>query len=737
MSFYNKYLKYKNKYIQLKNQLGGLRLACNDESVLNNRMDTCWNAVIQMAFLFGDQTSDTVQTNIEKPIEEIISDTPRELLECLPIDFFIDNNYGNNLKEDIVNNLRIFFKILNERFLIKYTEATAPETDGLLMRSKSIECENNFTQYFKIIFYKYFTTMDPKHFMTTNTGYNVDIFFMILLFSILLYKRRIYMTLHYLNTLIIQSNPINSHYKIGPIDISPKTLAICAHLSNINQGHVTCFYKCVDSYKYYDSSSRDGILLYSFNFNEFIKIINSDLNCHIFQYVGSGAKIDELNFINNGLFIIGSNNMIYYKDATSHNIIKQEFIGDIGKLISDITRNINYYKLNYFILITEPDVVDASSLVVFEGIPDTSNNYKNKYMSYYLDYYIFFKDISLDDSYDMSHDAFSLNTIFSIEDIKNKLTNDILLFTSIFYLSFKSDSLYTIYKHKSIQLILNEKYVDINVNNGTQQYSPLLNACYLKNIDIVEIILSRSDLDINAPSGPSMINSLIQTITYNNFELVNLLLDDKRINVNIVIHGDIPLWYAIKNNYLQIVELLLTHPNININILDKYGFTPLIYAIRTSNNDLFNLLISHSNIDINQTDNSGDTPLVAAINTSNNDLFSLLISHSNIDINQSNIKGDTPLIAAINMSNNYIALKLLSIQLIDVNKKSLPFNETPLLAAINKQNDIIALELLKNSKIDINIEGGPNPSDPLLPLSLARMMNNSVIIDKISSMIKT
>jgi hypothetical protein len=45
MNIYNKYLKYKNKYLQLKNQIAGdLFLDCSNDIFFNNNHETCWVA---------------------------------------------------------------------------------------------------------------------------------------------------------------------------------------------------------------------------------------------------------------------------------------------------------------------------------------------------------------------------------------------------------------------------------------------------------------------------------------------------------------------------------------------------------------------------------------------------------------------------------------------------------------------------------------------------------------------
>jgi len=66
MSYKSKYLKYKNKYLELKKIIGGAsrynKLDCSDEISFNNRLGTCWNNSILMIFLFGDGLSDIFYT---------------------------------------------------------------------------------------------------------------------------------------------------------------------------------------------------------------------------------------------------------------------------------------------------------------------------------------------------------------------------------------------------------------------------------------------------------------------------------------------------------------------------------------------------------------------------------------------------------------------------------------------------------------------------------------------------
>ena len=56
--YYDKYLKYKNKYIQLKNQVGGKEFC---DKAYKNVFGTCWAVDIQTIFTFGQATSKALQ----------------------------------------------------------------------------------------------------------------------------------------------------------------------------------------------------------------------------------------------------------------------------------------------------------------------------------------------------------------------------------------------------------------------------------------------------------------------------------------------------------------------------------------------------------------------------------------------------------------------------------------------------------------------------------------------------
>ena len=65
MDYYNKYVKYKTKYLNLKydnNQYGGGVLKCEIEHV--NFRESCWDGSILMILSFGDLTRDLLNDKI-------------------------------------------------------------------------------------------------------------------------------------------------------------------------------------------------------------------------------------------------------------------------------------------------------------------------------------------------------------------------------------------------------------------------------------------------------------------------------------------------------------------------------------------------------------------------------------------------------------------------------------------------------------------------------------------------
>jgi len=127
MDYYNKYIKYKTKYLELKydnNQYGGDVVPCN--KAYKSLLNTCWAVALQMILSFGDLTSSELNEvmktfkHSDNTVDEIIKN----------IDAFIDNKIDTirkNLKlydflpEYIFDEPKVtFLKTMLKKFIYRY-----------------------------------------------------------------------------------------------------------------------------------------------------------------------------------------------------------------------------------------------------------------------------------------------------------------------------------------------------------------------------------------------------------------------------------------------------------------------------------------------------------------------------------------------------------------------------------------------------------------------------------------
>ena len=134
-SFYEKYIKYKEKYINLQNmkktdtvQRGGYD--CNNDVVFKNIAGTCWMVALQTIFSFGDCTSSEIENSVkilqyresiteefvekvkEKGIENMLGITFEELEKLYPkgkgeenfVEFLKTKNISPDAFKNVINS---------------------------------------------------------------------------------------------------------------------------------------------------------------------------------------------------------------------------------------------------------------------------------------------------------------------------------------------------------------------------------------------------------------------------------------------------------------------------------------------------------------------------------------------------------------------------------------------------------------------------------------------------------
>ena len=119
MNYYDKYLKYKNKYLLLKSQLGGIEytepiISCDNDIVLKNRIGSCWNLSIQILFFFSDKTRVSVQNKLHRKLpKDIVYEATNILETFLPVNLLNENK---RMTEKTKNTIIKIVELTRDKF---------------------------------------------------------------------------------------------------------------------------------------------------------------------------------------------------------------------------------------------------------------------------------------------------------------------------------------------------------------------------------------------------------------------------------------------------------------------------------------------------------------------------------------------------------------------------------------------------------------------------------------------
>jgi hypothetical protein len=243
-----KYLKYKKKYLQLK-QTGGLY--CHKSYTFGNEIGTCWYVSLLMILLFSDDyyTSRILNSfkDLEYAINYVVSDD--ELRRCLPDVYFNDNDYTKGLTDVARDMVFNFLNTIKTRFENKINEnkifikdAIELGTSPQLIRNKSLLCEEDIDSIFKQLI------ITP----IKEGGTYIESFFFMLFISIFLIHTKVSMIL----TKSVNDFLINEPGSIG---------AIMSYTGYETTGHDCAIYKCNGISFHYDSSKSERLIQYDYN----------------------------------------------------------------------------------------------------------------------------------------------------------------------------------------------------------------------------------------------------------------------------------------------------------------------------------------------------------------------------------------------------------------------------------------------------------------------------------------
>ena len=346
MSYQEKYLKYKNKYIYLKEiQKGGLE--CNNKLVYKNILGTCWMIAIQMIFSFGDVTSNYLQCimknfkiNDEKEMEELIDQ----------INYFIENQIQKVQNDCKLKNVLpayifnkdniIYLKNILDKFITRYYSKVLkiknyyfnPHYDIDYDEDNPNRCELVIEQNYYNLFNKY-----------KRLGSIIDLYLFANILSIFFLDYKISFTNYYQNN--FNNITYNDQINIGIIILI--------------KGHVCCFFICNDVEKYYNDADKQ---IFDCEWKKILKE-SSNENC---LYVKKKGCIELLN----------KEQYICYKNKSELSIVESLIVVSkniqnsiIDNQIQNILNETNLDKIYDKILLHELGIIYDNGIV-------TSQDYK-------------------------------------------------------------------------------------------------------------------------------------------------------------------------------------------------------------------------------------------------------------------------------------------------------------------------------------------------------------------------
>jgi ankyrin repeat protein len=754
MNYKNKYIKYKEKYLIIKNQIGnGIEdyraptcytderykkkiVGCNIN--FTNKLGTCWALSILIIFLYSDSSSKCVQnilTNI--PVENIIADPiATHLLECALPDSIIDNPYKDKLK--------LLIEKLKEKFDIKIKDKTLNIPDVT---------EKEFVEL-------YFNLINDTS-MITCGGKEYHDFFLINILSSLFLKKLVEKKCFGINKLI-------------NLELLKNTIGIMISMPD----HQCSFYICSNKMKFCNNSliidynwlelfkTCNRLKLENKNYNIYINILNKkgpfiyiDNKIIYFDKDEPYIKKEKINYNNDEKYYeieefqficcrdneenFKKTNYIYYLHYHTYvyDIVKyKEFIIKYNISINDINKPIvdtNNSHITLFNIACNRGRIEIVELLLqYPGINVTGSLHIGYRHIEIVKLLLQHRDIDINKTIDYIMDDKKMKNISVLYIACKRGRFDIVeLLLQYRYINVNPTSkegdtpLYiACYKghDEIVELLLRHRNIDVNKANNNE-FTPLYIACNEGDDDIVKLLLQHHSIDINKGIPPLYIACL-----KGHDDIVKLLLHRRTINVNKANEiGFTPLYIACNEGHLDVVKLLLKHHEIKINIQDNDNETPLHIACNQGYDNIVEFLLQRSDIEINIQNNDHETPLHIACNQGHDNIVEFLLQRPDIEINIQNIDGDSSLHIACDLGYANIVELLLQQFDIEINIKN-KNDDTPLLIATKKNRiDIIEL-LLQRPNIEINI---PN-NKGYTPLLIATQNNRIDIIELLNKYLK-
>lgn len=601
MTYYEKYIKYKTKYQQLKQQLGGLNKCPKLLQGFHNFYGECWNNCLLMILLFsnfGRNKDNIFQHKLLK--EDNFSPINENNKFLLPlnidnisedIDFFYENSLHilNFLKFRLTNNLSLSYNADFDNIDVEQIKLRnlniEPKTQNVKLinrhvaRKEDIEC--SLGEIKKIYdLYNYKNSRELEFSLKEHGGEIIHSIITVNIFNYFLFN----IPNKFINILNFYKNNI----KYIPDNINTNNIVgVMLSVTVENEGddigyHNLALYRCNNREYFYDDNrinfdrKKTTHIDYKWVDKILLLVQNKDWSILDDMCQELNIFIDDLNYLKD-IFEISLLFIDDYKD-------ENEYYEKIGF-------NFQYYifygcnsdRYNKFIndsidkFVTKDNINDFNNVVgtlldatiIYNNL-DTFNkilsiNSSPEYINLISDKNGPIHNAILTNNNEITGKLIKLGADINLP---NKYGNTPLLFACI---------------KKNLKLVkyLIKLGVDINYKNPDNRSTALHISCNKKDIDTMKVLIENG-IDINGQNNKGLSALHMACIEEGNYDIVKLLIDSG-CNINIQDDkGNTALFVACSKNNIDIIQLLVDS-HIDKNIKNNRGHT--IYDIINSRPD--------------------------------------------------------------------------------------------------------------------------------------------------------
>jgi ankyrin repeat protein len=707
MEYKNKYIKYKRKYNNLQNHMGGMVFTstplkiipnCYDIITFTNKIGICWYLSILIIFIFGDKLGPYVQNIL------ITLDVEKQLNKSI---YLLNILLKNVYNKDYLAQLILLIK---DKFEIKHDKVINKKIVRKFERQDSYNKSEDIIVLYNTIFGR-------DEALKGGTFY--DSFFFTNILSSILLNKFIKFNKFYINELI---NIILADNSLGII------ITISRTINDDTQYHDCCFFKCNNKLMY---SSNSLSIEYNWMqlFYDYNELIKNNIQFKLY-----------INFINDvGPIIITATNEIYNynisrrsnKKAVQENFRLIQFKTELQNMLLLVKftiltyyteQNINMFKVDNNLEYLHYYINHNHNLPIIQELLNLDNYNYNLLYNGETPLLLAYKNNNIDiiKLFLESTKAIDYNiiyngvTIFSLACFSNNIDIVKLFLESDKEIDYNlsdngvSPFYYTCSNNNSelIKLLL-ESDKNINYNLSYNGETPFYRVCSNNNLEIIKLFLE-SDKHINYDLPYNGITPFFRVCSTNNLEIIKLFLESDKINYDLPYNGETPFYRVCSNNNLEIIKLFLeSDKNINYD-LPYNGSTAFYNACSIGNIQLVQLLLESEKINYNFPHNN-KTPFYIACSKLKIEIVNLLLnSDKDIDYNLT-FNNYTPFfIVCANGNVEMCKLFLNSDKNIDYNlmcKKMSPFY----IACYNNYIEIIDLFLKSTKDIIYDLAYGKTP----------------------------